>query len=181
MNFIKHLKMIIKHRNEVRKLCFKCGLYWQGLVHDLSKYSFIEFSEGVKYYNGIKSPTAICREITGKSNAWEHHKKKNKHHPEYWIYNNNYKLMPYKYAVESICDRISACKTYKGISYTNSEPLQYWNYQKEKGYKINNNISEFYDIIFKDLEKYGENKILNKLYLKSKYLYCCTKKQPKKN
>jgi len=100
MKLINHYRMIKKHRKEVRRLCFKCGLYWQGIIHDLSKYSYIEFSEGVKYFDGKKSPTAVCRKLTGKSDAWEHHKKKNKHHPEYWINNKEYKLMPYKYAVE---------------------------------------------------------------------------------
>ena len=175
MKIINHYKMIRKHRKEVRRLCFKCGLYWQGIIHDLSKYSYIEFSEGVKYFDGKKSPTAVCRKLTGKSDAWEHHKKKNKHHPEYWINNKEYKLMPYKYAVESICDRISACKVYKGIDYTNSDPLQYWNSQKEKGYIINKNISKFYDIVFEDLKQYGEDKVLNNEYLKSKYYICCNK------
>ena len=175
MKLINHYKMVRKHRKEVRRLCFKCGLYWQGIIHDLSKYSFIEFSEGVKYFDGTKSPTAVCRKLTGKSDAWEHHKKKNKHHPEYWINNKEHKLMPYKYAVESICDRISACKTYKGIDYTNSSPFEYWNYQKEKGYIINKCISNFYDIVLKDLKLYGEDKVLNKEYLKSQYYVCCNK------
>ena len=37
-NLIKHLKTVHKHRKWVRKYCFKMGLYWQGLTHDLSKY-----------------------------------------------------------------------------------------------------------------------------------------------
>lgn len=45
-----------KHRALVRKHCFKLGLYWQGLTHDLSKYSPVEFWTGVKYYQGDKSP-----------------------------------------------------------------------------------------------------------------------------
>ncbi|MBE6138791.1 MAG: hypothetical protein E7173_03510 [Firmicutes bacterium] len=84
--------------------------------------------------------------------------------------------MPYKYAVESICDRISACKTYKGSNYNDSDPLKYWNSQKVKGYEINKCISEFYDVILKDLEQYGEGKVLDKKYLKSQYLICCSKK-----
>ena len=39
-----HLKTINAHRRLVRKYCFKCGLYYQGLTHDLSKYSWTEFS-----------------------------------------------------------------------------------------------------------------------------------------
>lgn len=45
--FIGHLRTVNKHRAMVRKLCFKCGLYWQGLTHDLSKYSPVEFWIGL--------------------------------------------------------------------------------------------------------------------------------------
>ena len=168
MKILKHLLTIMKHRKEVRKLCFKCGLYKQGLLHDLSKYSYVEFSEGVKYYDGTKSPTAICRKKTGKSDAWLHNIKKNKHHPEYWNNISN-GLMPYNYAIESICDRIAACKTYNKEKYTNNNPLEYWNQQKKKGYKINKTIEKFYDIVLSDLSKYGEKKIIDIKYLKDTY------------
>ena len=56
--FIGHTKTVHKHRAMVRKLCFKCGLYWQGLTHDLSKYLPVEFFNGVKYYTGTASPHA---------------------------------------------------------------------------------------------------------------------------
>ena len=65
--------------------CFKCGLYWQGLVHDLSKYSWTEFSVGAKYYQGTRSPNDAERESKGYSSAWLHHKGRNKHHLEYWV------------------------------------------------------------------------------------------------
>ena len=84
LKIFSHLKTVNKHRREVRKLCFKCGLYWQGLTHDLSKYSFVEFWNGVKFYTGIKSPHVGEREAYGYSKAWLHHKGVNKHHAEYW-------------------------------------------------------------------------------------------------
>ena len=37
MHFWGHLKTISHHRRLVRKYCFRLGLYWQGLTHDLSK------------------------------------------------------------------------------------------------------------------------------------------------
>jgi len=39
VKLINHLKTINKHKYYVTMLCFKCGLYKQGLLHDLSKYS----------------------------------------------------------------------------------------------------------------------------------------------
>ncbi len=61
------------------------GLYWQGLLHDLSKYSWTEFSVGCRYYQGNRSPNNAEREEKGLSKAWLHHKGRNKHHYEYWI------------------------------------------------------------------------------------------------
>ena len=43
INIYKHLRTVGRHRREVMKNCFRAGLYWQGLTHDLSKYSPEEF------------------------------------------------------------------------------------------------------------------------------------------
>ena len=67
MKLINHLKTINKHKYYVTMLCFKCGLYKQGLLHDLSKYSWSEFSTGAKYYLGYKSPNSNEREMIGYS------------------------------------------------------------------------------------------------------------------
>ena len=55
-NFLGHLHTINHHRRLVRQGCFRMGLYWQGLTHDLSKYARVEFSTGVRYYQGTRSP-----------------------------------------------------------------------------------------------------------------------------
>ena len=52
VNIVKHFCTITRHRLLVCKHCFKIGLYWQGLTHDLSKYSPEEFWTGVRYYRG---------------------------------------------------------------------------------------------------------------------------------
>ena len=80
----RHFKTITTHRILVMQGCFKMGLYWQGLTHDLSKYSPTEFMTGVRYYQGNKSPNAAEREEKGYSEAWLHHKGRNRHHYEYW-------------------------------------------------------------------------------------------------
>ena len=81
-NIWRHYCTITKHRRLVRRHCFKIGLYWQGLTHDLSKYSPEEFWTGVRYYQGDRSPNAAEREDVGYSRAWLHHKGRNKHHYE---------------------------------------------------------------------------------------------------
>lgn len=134
MNFVKrffgHLKTVHKHRKIVRKLCFKCGLYWQGLTHDLSKYSPTEFWNGVKFYTGTKSPHVGERAAYGYSKAWLHHKGHNKHHAEYWVDIQNGVSssisIPKKYLIEMICDRVAASMTYLGDNYTDAAAWEYY-------------------------------------------------------
>ena len=136
MAFFKHLATVTKHRRLVRKLCFKCGLIWQGLTHDLSKFSPAEFNPGAKYYQGDKSPQVKEREIFGYSAAWLHHKGRNKHHFEYWVdYLNGQKVyveMPAKYLAEMVCDRIAASKVYLKDKYTDASPLEYFEKSTDK-------------------------------------------------
>lgn len=112
--------------------CFKLGLYRQGLTHDLSKFSFDEFWSSVKYYQGNRSPLNAQREDVGYSEAWLHHKGRNKHHCEYWFDKNLSSglyepvPMPRKYVAESVADRIAASKVYKRDKYTDASPLEYF-------------------------------------------------------
>lgn len=128
--FWGHLRTVRKHRKMVRKLCFKCGLYWQGLTHDLSKYSHTEFWNGVKYFTGTASPHVGERKEKGYSDAWLHHHNRNKHHAEYWVDIVGGKsvpvYMPFKYLAEMICDRVAASMIYLGDKYTDAAPLDYY-------------------------------------------------------
>lgn len=80
-----HFKTITKHKLLVMKYCFRIGLYKQGLLHDLSKYTPAEFLVGCKYYQGTRSPNNAEREDIGVSTSWLHHKGRNKHHFEHWV------------------------------------------------------------------------------------------------
>lgn len=137
-NFKGHLHTINRHRFEVMKNCFRAGLFWQGITHDLSKYSPTEFFVGVTHYLGNRSPNEGEREDYGYSKAWMHHKGRNKHHFEYWTdYNPETKLMspirmPKKYVIEMFCDRVAASKVYKGKDYTDDCPLQYFQNGKNR-------------------------------------------------
>lgn len=52
----KHFKTICKHKHEVMKVCWLCGITWQGIIHDLSKFSPVEFNSSAKYFQGNRSP-----------------------------------------------------------------------------------------------------------------------------
>jgi len=134
----QHFVTITKHRWLVRSGCFKVGLYWQGLTHDLSKYMPSEFCVGAKYFQGTRSPNAAEREEKGYSEAWMHHKGRNRHHYEYWTdmkrETRTYESvpMPRKYLAEMVMDRIAACKTYQGEKYTDGSALAYFDGSAEK-------------------------------------------------
>ena len=136
--FWGHLSTITKHRHCVIKHCFKAGIFFQGLGHDLSKYSPSEFLRGVKNYQGTRSPNDRERELYGYSVAWLHHKGRNKHHFEYWTdYNPVTKIVqpvkrPLKYVIEMFCDRVAASKIYQGDKYTNEHPIYYFMRGKDK-------------------------------------------------
>lgn len=132
MKVWQHFCTITHHKYLVMKHCFRVGLYRQGLLHDMSKYSPSEFLVGCKYYQGTRSPNNAEREDTGVSTAWLHHKGRNKHHFEYWI---DYGLkepgltgmkMPKRYVVEMFMDRVAASKNYMKEAYTDSAPLKYY-------------------------------------------------------
>jgi hypothetical protein len=114
--FIGHVRTVNHHRWLVFKLCCKAGQPWRGLIHDLSKYSPIEFWDSVRYYQGgKKSPILLQKKVEGYSTIWLHHKGRNKHHYEYWydeFTENKKPVIPYQYIVEMICDKLSACMTY---------------------------------------------------------------------
>ena len=118
-----HLKTVFHHKKLVAEGCFAVGLYRQGLL---------------RYFQGGKqSPNNGERVVRGHSDAWIHHKGRNRHHYEYWT---DYNIeaakmgkfpvrpvqMPRRYVAEMLMDRIAASKTYMKDAYTDVEPLRYY-------------------------------------------------------
>ena len=165
MKAIGHFCTITRHKLLVMKHCFRVGLYRQGLLHDLSKYSWTGFKVGCKYYQGDRSPNNAERETTGVSLAWLHHKGRNKHHYEYWI---DYGLdgtnrmigmkMPVRYVVEMFLDRMAASKIYRGKAYTDSDPLQYFLKGGRENYVMHPETKALLEQLLVMLEEEGEEK-----------------------
>ncbi len=174
----EHFKTITHHKILVMEGCFRLGLYKQGLLHDLSKYSPTEFLVGCKYYQGDRSPNNAEREDTGYSMSWLHHKGRNKHHYEYWI---DYSVgseaaikgqkMPKKYVAEMFVDRVCASKTYLGDSYTDDAPLIYYEKGAAKlGNMIHPDTAKLLHFMLKMLAEKGED-----------YTFCFIRKNILKN
>lgn len=158
-----HLSTINRHRHMVIRHCFKAGIGFQGLFHDLSKYSPTEFFVGITHFQGLRSPNEGEREDYGYSKAWMHHKGRNKHHFEYWTdYNPETRLispveMPLRYVIEMFCDRVAAGKIYQKSAYTDASPLAYF----EKGKRtrmIHPKTSELIESLLIMLSEEGEEK-----------------------
>lgn len=190
----KHFCTITRHKNLVMKGCFEVGLYRQGLLHDLSKYTPTEFLVGCRYYQGTMSPNNAEREAIGYSSAWLHHKGRNKHHMEYWI---DYGVpdkkgkkkkpaegtvghkgmcgmkMPVNYAVEMYIDRVAASKNYQKENYTDRSPFEY--YLRGKPYQImHEDTRALLELLLSMLAERGEatvNRFIRQRLLKGKVPY----------
>ena len=175
MHIWKHFKTITWHRWLVRKGCFKIGLYWQGLVHDLSKYSPTEFFEGCRFYQGSRSPNNRAKEVIGISYSWLHHKGRNRHHYEYWIdYDKKSPHilagcdMPKKYIAEMVVDRISASKVYQGKQFTQQSPLEYYLKGKEIMWFVSDNTKHDLELLLTMYAEKGEDETFR--YIRNVYL-----------
>lgn len=166
---LKHWRVVRRHRKYVRQYCFKAGLYRQGLLHDLSKYSPTEFFESAKYFTGTHSPIDECKKINGYSAAWMHHKAHNKHHREYWT--DNYDKgttcvkMPFQYTLECFCDYLGAGRAYnKGEESVQGE-VTWWRNSRKK-MKIHQDTLFLLDCLFVFYQYYTSD------FLKDKSLIC---------
>ena len=154
MIYFKLLKRIITHKFWVAYYCFQVGLYWQGITHDLSKFSRTEFLRSVKYWNDEISSLANEKRINGYSETFLHHRGRNPHHYEYWIDNHGINdtcvRMPYKYAVELICDWIGAGRAYQGKDFTYKKEYDYV-HNKLSWAKMHQDTKCFVDFVFENL------------------------------
>jgi len=113
----KYLVYVLKHKWFVFLECYKVGLLWPGLVHDLSKFMLSEFFPYAEHFYGKN------RRIRNKSGyykptdtsdadfdfAWLLHQKRNRHHWQWWVLPEDaggivVLDMPLRYRKEMICD-----------------------------------------------------------------------------
>ena len=169
-----HFCTITRHKLMVMRMCFRAGIYKQGLLHDLSKYNPVEFLPGVKYYQGNRSPINAEKEKNTVSPAWLHHKGRNRHHFEYWTdYDPQTKLMspvkmPVRYVKEMFCDRVAASKIYAGKNYHDGYALDYYLKAKARR-KIHPDTSELIERLLRMLAEKGEKETFKYIRSLKKY------------
>lgn len=133
-NVVKHFSKICKHKFWVGYYCFKAGIPWRGIKHDMSKFSPVEFWESVKYFQGTSSPIDACKKENGWSKAWQHHKGRNDHHYEYWQddfdHGGKALIMPFECALEMLCDYLGAGRAYMGKNFSYKKEYLWWQEKK---------------------------------------------------
>lgn len=156
-NAWKHFKLITKHKLYVFYYCCIAGIPLRGLIHDVSKYSPTEFFESAKYFQGDSSPINACKKANGYSKAWLHHKGRNTHHYEYWQDNfdkgGESLQMPFKDALELICDYLAAGRAY-GENFTYSGEYQWWRNKIKNPIAMHPQTKLFVEYMLKDMKNH---------------------------
>ena len=126
MKYIKYLDYLLRHKYYVMKECFSEGLYWRGLMHDMSKFLPSElFPYANHFTSDIKEDGDDYKSVdTGDKEfdfAWLSHQKKNKHHWQWWILLGDEggliaMEMEEPYLIEMICDWQGAGKAQGKVS-----------------------------------------------------------------
>lgn len=165
-NIFKHLKIIFIHKWYVFKAMCDCGKPFQGFMHDWSKFSPTEFLESIKYYKGTSSPIDEAKRVKGYSDAWFHHRGRNKHHSQYWCDISFGEVkpckIPWKYVVELICDGIGASKAYSKNEWNKSIPLQYYNNVDSKSF-YHADVRKILKQIYEDIYLLGWEKVAHNI------------------
>lgn len=175
--FFSYLKTIIIHKFWVFYYACICGIPWRGFWHDFSKLSPSEFFCNLKYFNGKQSPIANCKEINGYSEAWFHHRGRNKHHYEYWFDNfdcgGTAVVMPYKYTIEMFCDYLAAGRAYMGKNFSFQKEYDWWVDKKTNIHAMHLVQKIFLTQMLYETAVY--NKVPNRKRLKDYYNYTLRK------
>ena len=189
-NILGHLRNICVHKFWVLYYGSKIGVnWWRLLMHDMSKFSPIEFWESVKYYQGTSSPIPVCKSINGYSEAWQHHKGRNPHHYEYWT--DNYDAgttlipMPIECVEEMLADWMAAGRTYMGSKFTFIGQANWWQNKKKTNPAIHpltiKLIDKFFDIEVEEADCVLDNWRINVLWQPAKAEYIAACKEWKNN
>lgn len=144
--YLNYLKYLLRHKWYVLVECWKKGLLYRGVFHDMSKFYPSELIPYAKFfYNSDGSPRQI-RDKTGYYKptdtgdkafdfAWLLHQKRNRHHWQFWILpedNGGTKILeiPIRDIMEMVCDWRGAGKA-QG-NFNDDATINWYEKNKEK-------------------------------------------------
>ena len=73
-----YARYVLRHKWYVFIECFKLGILWRGILHDMSKLLPSEWISYTNYFYGDRNDAAF-------DVAWLLHQKRNRHHWQWWI------------------------------------------------------------------------------------------------
>ena len=181
MKFFKHLWVVIKHKSNVLYYASKLGIFWTGLVHDLTKFTPKEFNRSVKYFHGKKSPTIVERASHDNfSYICVAHTGRNKHHWQYWVDYTRWEIVvnkiPYRHALEYVADVLSASKVYNPKDFNFMVAHDYFK-EHSKTYLMHPATKEFILWCIKEAHDNGFKAVKKKIS-KAKYIEISNKYTP---
>lgn len=93
--YLSYLKYVLRHKYFVAAECFKYGLYWRGILHDMSKFHPAEFGPYARSFYDEGGKPRTVRDKSGYydpltqnaefARAWAHHAHRNDHHWQCWV------------------------------------------------------------------------------------------------
>lgn len=152
MTFLRYFIYICKHKYYVAIECFKYGLIWQGITHDLSKFLPSEFKAYAEKYYGGDYAYKYHEVEKNYDVAWLKHQHRNPHHWEYWLFRNDKGgvkplKIPAKYVLEMVCDWIGA-----GIAIKGKRDIKEWYSTNKMKMILHRNNENHIDVIIKEME-----------------------------
>jgi len=150
LKYIKYFNYVLRHKWYVMIECFKVGLYWRGLVHDLSKFfpsEFIPYAQwfygkyGCGYGNEQDEDNKHKRCKNAFDFAWLLHQKRNRHHWQFWLLPEDegcLKILEMKnpFNLEMLCDWMGAGKAQGHFSPPDDKYFETRGWYKKNKYKI---------------------------------------------
>ena len=103
---LKHLRYLASHKWYAFRELWRAGHPWLAIVHDWTKLLPSEFIDYSRHYYGAEYTE------TAYQKAWNLHKRRNKHHWQYWVGEDGIPSeIPKIYLVEMVCDWTAAGKS----------------------------------------------------------------------
>ncbi len=165
MKYIKYLSYLLRHKWYVAKECFKLGLYWRGIVHDIDKFMPDEFIPYANHFFSNNRDIHYGRDRYGHydpTNTGDDafnlaimlHLKRNRHHWQWWVIPKDYSgtkilEMDEISKKEMYCDWIGAARAQGRVTpyEDTASVVKKWWVDNEKTMQLHPNTREYFNKI----------------------------------